>query len=883
MPTKTDAMVSAYAFSGRWSTAVATIIEKKGGKLDTNEWWWRFSSSLIFLLTYIYIYYNFGFSLFFVKIKGKRKKFNEEKKQTGASPSNKTSDARSKLIITHRVFIEWNLLFFCCCCFEVPSPQRLSSSSSPLPSFVLRLKEEKQERKKNKMCCRNLEKKKRVSESERGRGELLFFVLFFLKKKCSSSNNESPSKNAPIAISRSAPPHPAAGLTLLLLPSLSLPLFLILKGVEVSPLEASAREAAGGDFPDKGATDMVELGSNLEPGNPHHSTPDDHRVDIRGEGRIVEAEHNNTHSQKEKKMSSRETELSFTSLLYPLPHFLKTNGQGAPQCPATQSTGPTPLRRSLADTPSPRFTDDNLSLNCLFNRHLKNSSSNNNANNNGFYTLLLLQDIPSPLELEMPTPTSKGGEPPLHRTRSLGGGGGGGGDNGAMAPSSATTTAADFMLFDRINAGGDSEHNSFWRLAQRFYLSMETVMEAKEIFDSYRDLERNMVSRPTSATFGEHYPLPHQVDEVNPSATPEACSSPLTSVPGPPHIAAQEAPPAPPQPVDSSETFGTAGNEPEQTRRLTGGSAVTAPPEVEALGVPGLQAFYLDLGFPKSALEIADVIQLMRSYPAELAMLKRKEAAERELQLQIQREQALLHQGGLGSGRGKGGGKKGDKRTAKASSASSSPQPPSSSSSPPNFADTMPRANDDSASHTATETMAAESAKAKGLTFPMFLFLLQTPLSAEECTAEHKDQEVLQAFHTLDADKDGILSEEDIQRSLIYLLEKEGVLSNDRDLLELAHMNPVELRAALLECDMNADGLVTGQDLLGNERGRMRALLDLCFVSFRIFFNFSLEWLVIFLLWHLYRRGSASEKGRMQLAHGNPLMFISPSLYPTSR
>lgn len=340
------------------------------------------------------------------------------------------------------------------------------------------------------------------------------------------------------------------------------------------------------------------------------------------------------------------------------------------------------------------------------------------------------------------------------------------------------------------DCGNDMEKDYYWSLAQRFYLSLDMVMEAKQVFDKYREVEQAMASRPNSAPT-----RPHVSDAAEHSKPSIASTAPTTNIS-----------------IASSEDHATT----TQSQHRPSASIATAPPGTEELGVAGLQAFYMDLGIPKSALEIADVIQLMCSYPAELAMLKRKEAAEHELELQRQREQELLEQGlatsnqSRSSSRGGKAKKKGSTASRPVSVVEKSPDREKSSGSNPDGVGL----HDAAAAYSECATAAAESTKGRGLTFPLFLFLLQKRLSDEEGTPEHKDAEVIQAFHTMDADHDGILSEEDIQRGLIYLLQEEGVLSNDRDLIELASLHPVELRTAILECDMNADGVVTVEDLL---------------------------------------------------------------------
>lgn len=384
----------------------------------------------------------------------------------------------------------------------------------------------------------------------------------------------------------------------------------------------------------------------------------------------------------------------------------------------------------------------------------------------------------------------------------------------------------------------ESEREYFWKLAQRFYLSFDMVKEAKEVFDRYREIEQDLVlgtgsprGGPPGASAAPRMSLaPPHSDSVL-STSQQMTESPTTAqAPSP------NAPTAPPAAAGLSLSSEQLSFVSQAQRRASGSATATlsfnalpppsALPPADELGVPGLQAFYLDLGIPKSALEIADVIQLMRSYPAELALLKRKEAAERELQVQQRRERELMEQGTL-SGQSSRSSSKQAKKSKKGTGgagASKTSQGPSVSEKDTASSGTHPVSDGEKRFLTSdaltsdavirAETTSLEGSNAKGLTFPLFLVLLQNRLCDEDGTPENKDAEVIQAFHSLDADHDGVLSEGDIQRALIYLLQEEGVLFNDRDLIELAAMNPVELRSAIMECDMNADGLVTADDLL---------------------------------------------------------------------
>lgn len=317
----------------------------------------------------------------------------------------------------------------------------------------------------------------------------------------------------------------------------------------------------------------------------------------------------------------------------------------------------------------------------------------------------------------------------------------------------------------------------YLRLAKNFFLSFEMVMEAKTVFEHYLhvEVEANSSRHPAS---GNEYFSPHIFNESN-----------ISLLSGLPTTAG------------ASTGNGVNDSFASPSAISTEGPSETAPPvssitkAANELGVAGLQAFFLDLGVPKSALEVADVIQQVRSYPAELALLKRKEAAERKLAQQRRQEQ-LEAELEASSGRGAKG-----KKAKKAK--------PSAHSSVTSLDYELKEEE-----HTVETTIDPSAEAAMGITFPLFLLLLQKRLSDDENSPDHKDAEVLQVFHSLDADHDGVLSEEDVQRALVYLLQEEEILSDDRDLVALGSMHPVELRSALLECDMNADGLVTTDDLL---------------------------------------------------------------------
>lgn len=406
-----------------------------------------------------------------------------------------------------------------------------------------------------------------------------------------------------------------------------------------------------------------------------------------------------------------------------------------------------------------------------------------------------------------------------------------------------------------------SQRHYFLQLAKRFYLSVEMVCEAKEVFDRYRALEKALsTSRPASphpiaeglpsspSTSGKGLRVGSRSADVPMERYPSERLPVTTSGAAMPHTAEEEE-----RHGARASWSGPAGEWFPSTADAGGASSRGLPTDSiveETLGVLGLQAFYLDLGIPKSALEVADVIQRMQSFPEELAMLQRKEAAER-----YQQEQAAATAEALEMGEGEKDGRSGSTTQTNgrgrsksrlpqggggASGAeekkSNSPKMGNSTSTLPDRSATHPSPRGEALPHASSQeggevhaslpplsgsSSGAESAAtpsldtaSKGLRFPLFLFLLQSRLSEEEGSPAYKDKEVLQAFRALDGDHDGVLSEEDIQRALVYLLQKEGVLSQDRDLMELACMHPIELRTAITECDMNADGLVTAEDFL---------------------------------------------------------------------
>jgi Ca2+-binding EF-hand superfamily protein len=112
-------------------------------------------------------------------------------------------------------------------------------------------------------------------------------------------------------------------------------------------------------------------------------------------------------------------------------------------------------------------------------------------------------------------------------------------------------------------------------------------------------------------------------------------------------------------------------------------------------------------------------------------------------------------------------------------------------------------------------TTAGESEAAAGnarnlvLTFPLFLELLMS--TQNDCVA---DVEIQATWNRLDRDADGVLGVSDIRESLAGLSYAAGGndFCND-DLQVLSQMSAVEIQTLLREYDLDADGLVTFDDL----------------------------------------------------------------------
>lgn len=108
-----------------------------------------------------------------------------------------------------------------------------------------------------------------------------------------------------------------------------------------------------------------------------------------------------------------------------------------------------------------------------------------------------------------------------------------------------------------------------------------------------------------------------------------------------------------------------------------------------------------------------------------------------------------------------------------------------------------------------SEAAAAGSGRNLLLTFPLFLELLMSTQS--DCLA---DVEIQAMWNRLDRDADGVLGVSDIRESLAGLSYAAGGSDFCNDELQvLSQMSAVEIQTLLREYDLDADGLVTFDDL----------------------------------------------------------------------
>lgn len=379
------------------------------------------------------------------------------------------------------------------------------------------------------------------------------------------------------------------------------------------------------------------------------------------------------------------------------------------------------------------------------------------------------------------------------------------GRESAETPSNPVTPPAGFTARSAF-ADRESEDEYFLRLSHHFYLPYEMVKEAKEVFDKYRNLDAIYLANEQRDNTKVEAVTSH-VTASGQSPSPSSSCHHLHSRP-------------PPLQTPGSEALGVSAitvnpNSPLLPFNLSG----TCDEREDQVGIIGLQAFYRDLGVPKSALEIADVVQRMRSYPEEFSLLKRCEAEERELEARKQQELQRNETDRSSSHSNRPASKK-TKSKEKRGEVSGTPTPSQVEvdrrAEGPSVVPSVFGATSETPMPGRVSICEPSQQAGRGLPFSLFLFLLQSKLrdDVDDSSMGSKTREIKEVFRALDADRDGVLSDQDIQRALVYLLEEEGIISDDRDLVELGTMHPVALRAALMECDMNGDGLVTLDDFL---------------------------------------------------------------------
>lgn len=333
----------------------------------------------------------------------------------------------------------------------------------------------------------------------------------------------------------------------------------------------------------------------------------------------------------------------------------------------------------------------------------------------------------------------------------------------------------------------------FESLAKRFYLPLGAVVEAHEVFEKYRALD----DRPPQA-------LPHQAESA--TTAPDAVKEPVAVVESQSASGAvsdgQDQGPAPGV-VPAAQKESSESLTGEEVGIVAGAVTGQAPQQSQAppvIGVKGLQALFVSMGLPKSSLEIVDIIEQLRDNTEELLVLRKKEEEERQ------------HEADAGNDRTR-------KKARPPGDASTAPSKTSAKAVAAAAAAAAQQAKErleaeeeqDTSPEIASE---AFTAQADGLTFPHFLFMLQQRLSDEEDAPECKDAEVRELFRFMDKDGDSVLSHDDVRRCINALWEQEPQLLEDPDLYQLLCMHPTELNTALSECDLNADGQVTMDDLV---------------------------------------------------------------------
>lgn len=263
--------------------------------------------------------------------------------------------------------------------------------------------------------------------------------------------------------------------------------------------------------------------------------------------------------------------------------------------------------------------------------------------------------------------------------------------------------------------------------------------------------------------------------------------------------------------VDAKETFDfyrtlEEGNEERVETGRREGSAFPSPspPPSEAnavMGVTALQQFMRDMGAPKTSVEVTELLRSLVAVPAELEKVHAQERDIHRALLEVHKEAVAGEANRPGDAAAADNG--GDGTPAPRDSRATPRTPPITP-----------------AVHLGEE----ESSRGNKLTltFPQFLHLLRYANLGEEGAPTRPAQlrkETQAVFAALDADGDGALTERDVRAALARLLlepssGKGSVLATNEGLLKLAAMHPVELRAALDECDVNADGIVTVDDFV---------------------------------------------------------------------
>lgn len=355
-------------------------------------------------------------------------------------------------------------------------------------------------------------------------------------------------------------------------------------------------------------------------------------------------------------------------------------------------------------------------------------------------------------------------------------------------------------------------------VAQRFCLPVSLVTRAYTLFEHYRKEDVRgeeeevrgvpVVSAPSTEHASAPLPAPSQGQEIV-----EESTAVFTS-----HADAHELD----QPVDISV---------EPTAIPPAVAPVAAAAVTEVIGVAGLQSLFKDLGQPKSASELAELVQqqvavarpTMEGDPA-----NHSEAADATPEASPARDGTAREAMGsvakstheLGEGKKSRKSKLGDSAGANRTTATAGEEKKQ-----------QKKKKGDAVATTASTGVAAGGASVtgaasgvegsgvaagppRGLSFPQFVFLLLQRLSPEEEESAAKDEEAGALFDRLDVDKDTLLSETDLRQFIASIFEFDAVLSQDPGIVRLVTMHPLEIRTALAECDVDGDGAVSKADLI---------------------------------------------------------------------